>query len=63
MFTDDGSIEIECDSPPYYIVETCHRIGLKRPEDVRWCLLSDFIKGYRFHKSIRWESLFDRRVW
>jgi hypothetical protein len=35
-----GPLEVECDSPPYSIVRACTRIGLRTPEDVRWCRLS-----------------------
>jgi hypothetical protein len=32
-------LEIDCDAPPYSIVRACHRIGIRSPEDVRWCRL------------------------
>ena len=35
-----GPLEIDCDSPPYSIVRACTRIGVRTPEDVRWCRLS-----------------------
>lgn len=33
-----GPIHVECDAPPYLIVKACAdvRVGLVRPEDVRW---------------------------
>jgi hypothetical protein len=31
-----GPIEMTCDSPPYFIVQACTRIGLQSPADVRW---------------------------
>lgn len=33
-----GRIDINCDAPPYYIVQACKlpSIGFERPEDVRW---------------------------
>jgi hypothetical protein len=34
------SIEIWCDAPPYSVVEGCSLIGVRTPEDVRWCRLS-----------------------
>ena len=37
-----GPIEILCEAPPYPIVQACHMIGIKRPEDVRWCRMSQF---------------------
>lgn len=63
MYTDDGSIEIECDSPPYYIVESCQRIGLERPEDVRWCRLSQLAKESAIKSGAGWIMLFDRTLW
>jgi hypothetical protein len=30
-------IAIECDSPPYNIVKASAQVGLRTPEDVRWC--------------------------
>jgi hypothetical protein len=35
-----GPIEVTCDSPPFFIVQACLRIGLKSPADVRWNRLS-----------------------
>jgi hypothetical protein len=35
-----GPIEIDCDAPPYPIVQACRRLGLRDPEDVRWCRMS-----------------------
>ncbi len=37
-----GPIEIQCDAPPYPIVQACHMIGVRRPEDTRWCRMSQF---------------------
>jgi hypothetical protein len=34
-----GPLEIDCDAPPYSIVRACTRIGIRTPEDVRWCRL------------------------
>ena len=31
-----GLLEVECDAPPYPIVRACRKLGLYRPEDVRW---------------------------
>jgi len=39
-----GSIEIDCDAPPYLIVQACLRVGFHKPEDVRWCRLSHFLR-------------------
>lgn len=30
-------LEIDCDSPPYAIVQACRELGFHAPEDVRWC--------------------------
>src|SRR5215831_2189602 len=38
-----GPLEIFCDSPCYAIVQACHLVGLKDPEDVRWFRLSNFL--------------------
>jgi hypothetical protein len=38
-----GPIEILCDSPVYPIVRACSQLGFVRPEDVRWCRLSQFL--------------------
>src|SRR5437868_7926718 len=38
-----GPLEFCCDAPPYNIVRACRMIGLRSPEDVRWCRLSPFI--------------------
>jgi len=32
-----GPILIDCDAPPYAIVQACERRGLRSPLDVRWC--------------------------
>jgi hypothetical protein len=40
-----GPIEINCDAPPYPIVQACHDLGIQTPEDVRWCRLSCFLRG------------------
>lgn len=37
MFSSKASgIEIECDAPPYPIVQACGQLGFHSPEDVRW---------------------------
>jgi hypothetical protein len=38
-----GPIEVYCDAPPYPIIQACNRIGLHRPEDVRWCRRSHLL--------------------
>jgi len=42
MFDNSSSLEIRCDAPPYSIVQACRLVGIHRPEDVRWCRLSQF---------------------
>jgi hypothetical protein len=58
MSTNLGPIEIDCDSPPYSIVEACRLIGIESPEDVRWCRVSRFLKGFA-----SWQELFDLHRW
>jgi len=29
-------LDLNCDAPPYRVVQACRAIGLKSPEDVRW---------------------------
>jgi hypothetical protein len=33
-------LAVECDSPPYVIVQASRQVGLQHPEDVRWARLS-----------------------
>lgn len=40
-FFGPGIIEIECDAPPYSIVQACRSLGFRSPEDVRWCQQND----------------------
>ncbi len=40
-----GPIEVDCDAPPYSVVQACRFLGLRRPEDVRWARLSQFLRG------------------
>jgi hypothetical protein len=57
-----NTAEFECDSLPYALVKACRKIGLRDPEDVRWCRLSNFrsrIPGWRDLFSLRtWKALF-----
>jgi hypothetical protein len=50
--------EIECDSPPYTIVQGCRLLGLQNPEDVRWCRLSNYCREQ--HGRL---ALLDPRTW
>ena len=45
-----------CDAPPYAIVRACRRIGVRNPEDVRWCRL-------RHGPKKPWPELFSPRAW
>jgi hypothetical protein len=51
--------EIECDSPPYTIVQGCRLLGLHNPEDVRWCRLShrEQSAGLALLNPRTWKSL------
>jgi hypothetical protein len=56
-------LEIDCDAPPYYIVQACWQIGVETPEDVRWLeaghlLAHAGIPGPR-GKSRRWNDLLE----
>jgi len=56
-----GPLEIDCDAPPYRIVEACEQIGMVSPEDVRWCRMSRFRKEFgnrrEFPSSHPWKWL------
>ena len=30
-------IHVECDAPPYEIVKASEQVGMRTPQDVRWC--------------------------
>jgi hypothetical protein len=53
-----GLLAVECDAPPYPIVRACHELGLRQPEDVRWCRLSR-----RQRAEQRWKSFFAGPLW
>jgi hypothetical protein len=59
-----GTLEVECDAPPYPIVRACRKLGLDRPEDVRWSRKSNH--GHRHHGWIQyltsplWDHLLGR---
>jgi len=38
-------LEIDCDSPPYSIVQACRMVGLECPEDVPWYRYSRYVVG------------------
>jgi hypothetical protein len=50
--------EWECDSLPYPLVRACRKIGLRDPEDVRWCRLS-----HVQNPRPRWRDLFRLGTW
>lgn len=51
-------LELECDAPPYAIVRACRKVGLKSPEDVRWCR-----KSHRGKRSHGWISFLASPLW
>ena len=40
-----GPIEIDCDAPPYAVVQACEGLGFSRPQDVRWRRLDRHLFG------------------
>jgi hypothetical protein len=40
------NLDSTCDAPPYAIVQACRRIGVRKPEDVRWCRLHQGRHGW-----------------
>ncbi len=53
-----GPIEVYCDAPPYPVVRACRRVGIRAPEDVRWCRLSHFLS-----QVAGWKGLFHPFTW
>ena len=51
-------LDVECDAPPDHIVRACRKLGLLRPEDVRWCRLSQ-----RQRAEQNWKSFFAGPLW
>lgn len=45
------ALELDCDAPPYYIVQACSHIGLERPEDVRWLESTHVLAGQDVHAA------------
>lgn len=43
-----GPLVVDCDAPPYWIVQATAAAGIDRPEDVRWVRLS--------HHFLDWEA-------
>jgi hypothetical protein len=65
MFGRFQRFEICCDAPPYAIVRACKECGFQAPLDVRWCRMSQFLKGEGQRTSIFslrfWKGLLGRR--
>lgn len=53
-----GPIEVHCDAPAYPVVRACRRIGIRTPEDARWCRLSHFLT-----EAGGWKGLFHPLTW
>lgn len=55
-----GPIDVYCDAPPYSIIQACNRIGLERPEDVRWCRMSHYLSEESHGDSLgqSWKTVF-----
>lgn len=45
MFGHLQRIHVDCDAPPYRVVQACRQLGFRSPEDVRWCHLGRFLHG------------------
>jgi len=43
MFLNLGWKMVDCDAPPYPVVQASRLNGIHAPEDVRWCRLSRFL--------------------
>ena len=56
MFNWSRTMEIVCDAPAYPIVVACKRIGLDRPEDVRWLKMDHYLNGQQ-----RWSERLRRQ--
>jgi hypothetical protein len=61
-----GPIDVQCDAPAYAVVRASRNVGIRDPEDVRWCQTSRFVnegtervKAGLFH-FLAWESLLGR---
>jgi hypothetical protein len=53
-----GPVEIECDAPPYAVVEACAYLGFRRPLDVRWRPAREQSAG-----RSTWGHVFGWRLW
>jgi hypothetical protein len=53
-----GPIDVMCDAPSYPVVRACRRVGVHRPEDVRWCRISHFLA-----QTAGWVGLLNPLTW
>lgn|SRR6185437_8229587 len=53
-----GTLEFECDAPPYPVVRACRKLGIRSPEDVRWSRMSHHQK-----RSHGWMSFLAGQAW
>ena len=53
-----GPIDVQCDAPPYAVVRACRRVGIRSPEDVRWCRLIHFLD-----QAGGWKGLLHPLTW
>ena len=53
-----GPLAIDCDAPPYPIVQACRMIGIHSPEDVRWCRMACAAGELSW-----WRKLFSPHAW
>ncbi len=53
-----GPIDVQCDAPSYAVVRACRRVGIRTPEDVRWCRMSHFLD-----QAGGWKGLFHPVTW
>jgi hypothetical protein len=52
-----GPLEIDCDAPPYEVVQACQREGFRSPLDVRWCQLGRFLTEQASREKGFWRVL------
>jgi hypothetical protein len=65
MASQYGPLEIDCDAPPYAVVEACSRIGFRSPLDTRWCRASQAIPPEARHGMFSlhsWKQFFGGRA-
>lgn len=47
-----GPLEINCDAPPYPVVTSCVKLGVEKPQDVRWLGTSEQIEGEAVERTV-----------